>query len=270
MFTRRCFVAGNAESYSSTNAILRAGVARLRADYHHHVHRVDLINAIAPTTRPFRYLEIGLRGGATYWAVEAHTKVGVDPAFLGRRLAAHAAVTKAKLRLGIRRGPFVLKETSDQFFDSAERFRSRTRFDCVLVDGLHTYQQAYRDVCNATKRLAPGGVVIMHDCNPLSRTAGLSQRSDAIEQRDYTNVWNGDVWKAVVRLRTRADLCVQVLDCDHGLGIVRHGEPDSRLDLDQATIEDMSYDDLAADRTGLLNLVDEVSGFDAITGSRRT
>ena len=45
-------------------------------------------------------------------------------------------------------------------------------------------------------------------------------------------VWSGDVWKAIVYLRsTRPDLRVAVLKCDLGVGIVRKGSPESTIGL---------------------------------------
>jgi hypothetical protein len=68
-------------------------------------------------------------------------------------------------------------------------------------------------------------------------------------------VWNGDVWKAIVYLRSmRHDLRVAVLKCDQGVGIVRKGSPESRLSYSPAQIEALTYADLKADRERLLNL----------------
>ncbi len=40
--------------------------------------------------------------------------------------------------------------------------------------------------------------------------------------------WNGDVWKAIVRLRSQATwLDVETLDTDEGLGLIRRAEKPS-------------------------------------------
>jgi hypothetical protein len=67
--------------------------------------------------------------------------------------------------------------------------------------------------------------------------------------------WNGDVWKAIVALRSsRPDLLVGVLKCDQGVGFVRKGSPESTLSYSPEQIEALTYADLKADRKRLLNL----------------
>lgn len=51
---------------------------------------------------------------------------------------------------------------SDEFF---------ARYDgsppsLVFIDGAHTYEQSKRDYENATRILAPGGVIALHDTRP--------------------------------------------------------------------------------------------------------
>lgn len=198
------------------------------------------------------YLEIGVNAGSAFWRVDADTRIGVDPAFIGRKLNGLAAATPWKLRLGMRRGVILFAETSDRFFDvHSRRFG---RIDCVLVDGLHTADQAYRDVVNALNWLADDGVIVMHDCNPTSETLAMPTREEASLRPDYTGAWNGDVWRAVLRLRTRTDLEVRVLDCDHGVGIVSRGTPSVPLSMADSEIAAMTYAQLAGDRQRLLNL----------------
>ena len=45
------------------------------------------------------------------------------------------------------------------------------RYDLVFVDGLHIADQVERDIVNSLAALAPGGMVVLHDCNPKSRKA---------------------------------------------------------------------------------------------------
>ena len=60
-----------------------------------------------------------------------------------------------------------------------------------------------------------------------------------------------------MRLRTRRDLKVFVLDCDMGLGIVTQGKPDSILSFSHEEIARMNYSDLKRDCAALLNLKPE-------------
>jgi len=200
-----------------------------------------------------RYLEIGVRGGATFWKVKARTRIGVDPAFVGRKLAAAAKLSAVKRAVGVQSGTVLYPETSDAFFGRQGAVRN-WQFDCVLIDGLHTAEQAYRDADNALQRLATGGLVAMHDCNPQTETAGLPSIEQARRRSDYSGVWQGTVWQAVVKLRTRSDLTVQVLDTDYGLGLVTRDASASPLAMSDTQIAALTYSDLAEHRADLLNL----------------
>ena len=115
-----------------------------------------------------------------------------------------------------------------------------------------------RDVENTLRYLRDDGVIILHDCNPVFEHIGRpAENYDDFRAhvRWWEWLWSGDVWKAIVHLRsTHDDLRVAVLDCDFGVGIVRKGVPDSRLSYSEEQIEALDYADLAADRERLLNL----------------
>jgi hypothetical protein len=70
----------------------------------------------------------------------------------------------------------------------------------------------------------------------------------------YLQRWNGDVYRTIVRLRTRSDLQVVVLDADEGLGLVTRGVTNEPLPLTDEEIDALTYDDLARDRQRLLGL----------------
>ena len=212
------------------------------------MHRIDVINK--QLSGDGCYLEIGVHEGGTFWGVKARTRIGVDPAFRGRRLPVVLPLTRIRRAMGARTGVLLYQETSDAFFSRAPDWQ----FDCVLIDGLHTAEQAYTDTLNALEHLAPGGLIVIHDCNPKTETAALARWEDAVARPDFANLWNGTVWKALVRLRTRTDLKVRVLDCDQGLGLVTRDAPESVLSFSEQEISTLGYADLAADRERLLNL----------------
>jgi hypothetical protein len=100
-------------------------------------------------------------------------------------------------------------------------------------------------------------VIVLHDCNPAFESIGAPASSYAdfrAKNPWWQPLWSGDVWKAIVRLRTRDDLRIAVLKCDFGVGIIRKGVPDSRLSYSAAQVEALGYADLAADRERLINL----------------
>jgi hypothetical protein len=197
-----------------------------------------------------------VRGGGTYWNVRAETRIGVDPAFVGRKFRVVVPASQLAYRaLGKRRGTLLFPKTSDAFFaEDAARVLNGRLFDCAFVDGLHTADQAYRDVVNALRWLSPDGTVVMHDCNALREADQLASEEEAEAHPDFQR-WNGPVWRAVLRLRLRPDLDVKVLDTDTGLGIVRFGEPSQAFSLTSDEVDAITYDEFAARRTELLNLV---------------
>ena len=50
--------------------------------------------------------------------------------------------------------------TSDDFFRSISTDRL---FDCIFIDGDHSYEQVVKDIRNSKKHLSANGVIIMHD-----------------------------------------------------------------------------------------------------------
>lgn len=233
----------------------------------------DLIHHLRART----YVEIGVERGRIFLSVRAQRKIGVDPCNqFYKSMFSYGLkweLRKWELRRSIvagkwnqllgREDPCFFEMTSDDFFCRMPDLFSEHKIDVALVDGEHTYEQAYRDVENCLRFLAPAGVILMHDCRPA--TAAQAVRAKSLQEAacinqadlDWEGWWCGDVWKAVVRLRTRRDLKVFVLDCDMGLGIVTPGKPDSVLSFSPDEIARMSYSNLEKDCTALLNLKPE-------------
>jgi hypothetical protein len=227
------------------------------------LNRIKIIQRLIRATGAKNYLEIGVNNGACFLRLKAPYKMAVDPAF---RIAAGR-----KLKYFVKNPANVNnhyhEQTSDDFFRTQCAVLEEHKPKVVFVDGLHTYEQALRDVLNSLKYLDHDGVILMHDCNPLTEVAAYPAKSIDHAKRslpDYEGVWNGDVWKAIVHLRSlHADLEVFVLDCDHGIGVVRRGIPADRLNYSAEEIMNLSYVHLEADRVRLLNLKspDSFDGF---------
>jgi hypothetical protein len=190
--------------------------------------RTDLLNFLASEYGYERYLEIGVRvPSANFGRVRASLKHGVDP-------GAHGRVSHPM--------------TSDAFFARLARAEQPTKYDLIMIDGLHLAEQVERDVINSLANLSPEGCIVLHDCNPLTEDA---QTVDY----DGRKTWNGTVWKAWVKLRaTRPDLSMRVVDMDHGCGVIRPGSQDTyeAPTLDYAA---MDYTFLERNRINALNLV---------------
>ncbi|BBZ44477.1 hypothetical protein MPRM_17580 [Mycobacterium parmense] len=199
------------------------------------------------------YLEIGVSRGQAFQRIAADVKIAVDPAFKLSERTRQLSDAKG-------RETHYFETTSDAFFENETAFLERHPIDVALIDGLHTYEQVVRDVEYTLRYLRDDGVIFLHDCNPPFALAGRRAESwdEFVAQQSgplVIGIWNGDVWKAIVQLRsTRPDLLVGVLKCDQGVGFVRKGSPESTLPYSVEQVEALTYADLKADRERLLNL----------------
>ncbi|GAB4015319.1 class I SAM-dependent methyltransferase [Spirosoma koreense] len=210
------------------------------------MNRLDVIQALMSQKGLRNYLEIGVENGHIFFRIKSRFKVAVDPKFIfnaGRRFG------KTVLNPYNFNNQY-FEKTSDDFFEQdAQRIFADTKLHVALVDGMHEYHFALRDVENTLQYLTDKGVIVMHDCNP--QTADAAGHFDAWT----TGEWNGDVWRTIIHLRSqRPDLNVFVLDCDQGLGIVTRAKPESTLSFTPAQIEALTYDELVQNRQQWLNL----------------
>ena len=80
--------------------------------------------------------------------------------------------------------------TSDEFFK-----QNKNNFDCIFIDGLHTYKQVKNDILNSIKFLNEDGVILVHDCLPANFYQQAVPRCKML--------WTGDVWKSIVELKPK-------------------------------------------------------------------
>ena len=163
------------------------------------------INRALRSLNGHTYVEIGVESGKCFDKIIAPRKIGIDPA--PRNFDSESAL-----------GESIFKMTSDDFFvEHAERLFRCQRVNVALVDGLHEFAQALRDVLNLEKFMSPGGVIFIHDCNPSTRK--YDEGCDG-------GAWTGDVWKVAYYLTTyRRDLTFFTLNCDWGLGVLTGFDP---------------------------------------------
>lgn len=207
------------------------------------ITRTAVLQRFIDATGANRYLEIGVERGINFLQIRAGSKFAVDPEF--------------KIPGGARDfdGHHFFEMASDAFFASPPQELVESGIDVALVDGLHTYEQALRDVENCLRYLRPGGLVVMHDCLPASAAEAAPTMEAARATPGFRNAWTGDVYKAVIHLRAmRPDLFVAVLDADHGIGIVTKGAPERVLDMSPEQIAKLSFTNLKAAAGHLLNL----------------
>lgn len=165
---------------------------------------LDFLQKLHQRTKPEWYLEIGTNRGRSLSFVTC-ASVAIDPRF---KLEEPAQGKKPLLLL--------LQETSDAGFASDTLRRLDPRFDIAFLDGMHKFEYLLRDLINAEKLMAKGGLVFMHDTSPLrSAMTGREPMRDG--------GWTGDVWKMLpILAEFRPDLKVDHLDCRAtGLCMVR-------------------------------------------------
>ena len=192
------------------------------------MNRTTIINYLISKCKAKSYLEIGVWNGNNFDNIVCEKRVGVDPA------------------------PEQLKNpelcrvmTSDEFFA-----QNTETFDVIFIDGLHHADQVFKDLVNATKCLNSNGYIVCHDMNPLT---GIAQNIPYSGQ----GMWNGDCWKALVEFRKQRDYKynVNVVDVDHGCGIISHKNRIETIELFNVP-EELTYENLAKNRAKWLNLIE--------------
>ena len=153
-------------------------------DWHKKSSRFDIINKIIKKKKFESYLEIGCQSDVNFSKIITKNKIGVDPQSGGTH-----------------------RMTSDDFFK-----QNKSTFDLIFIDGLHVYEQVLKDIENSLKVLNDNGVILIHDCLPAKIW------HHTIPQTHSS--WNGDVWKSIVKSRTRIDIDTYTIEADQGLGLI--------------------------------------------------
>jgi hypothetical protein len=219
----------------------------------------DTINALHAKT----YLEIGVEEGVVFYHIRAPKKIAVDPHFLfkGRSLLRKNRFINY---LFYGNHEFFFEVTSDEFFRNHKLLFIKEKVNVALVDGLHTYLQAYNDIINVLEILSPEGIILIDDCNPPTEVIGtpvINSINEVWEKAKngklagWTGRWTGDVWKAILRLQSeREDIQIVTLDVDLGMALLMKGENDNKLNFTTKQIEQFTYSDFEKNRSKWLNL----------------
>jgi len=186
--------------------------------YNSTIHRKYIVNKIIDLKNYKTYLEIGCDQDELFSSVKIEKKIGVDPNNGGTH-----------------------RMKSDLFFEE-----NNQNFDIVFIDGLHEYHQVKKDILNSINCLNPNGIVLVHDCFPMSYYDQAIPRA----QRK----WNGDVWKAITELRTFDNLNICVGAFDNGIGLIQKKNNQNKLLL-KTKIKDLKYTDYFNNYNQYLNLL---------------
>ena len=146
------------------------------------------MNQLASALGCRSYLEIGVFEGETFLHVDVASRTGVDPLFRFDWRSQHN-----------KDGTQFHECTSDEFFHDLD---PSTRYDLIFVDGLHTFEQTYRDILHALRHSHAGTVIAIDDtipsdvystCRDQQECYELRRRGTALEDRR----WHGDTFKVV-------------------------------------------------------------------------
>jgi Glycosyl transferase family 2/Glycosyltransferase 61/Methyltransferase domain len=144
------------------------------------------VNALAAALDATSYVEIGVANGTTFSAVHIKHRTGVDPNFGFDHLAATNPTTR------------LVPITSDQFFAGLP---ASQMFDIYFIDGLHTFEQTYRDLLNALAHAHPRSAFLIDDTVPVDEHSALPVQADALRARRLAGStegsWHGDTYKVV-------------------------------------------------------------------------
>lgn len=214
------------------------------------------IDVIKKKKSKVNYFEIGVQTGFCFFKIKADHKVAIDPSFVIK----WTNRTRAYLTNASNFNNKFFELTSDDFFIQQTNYiKAIGGIDVIFIDGLHLFEQVVLDVENSLKYLNKGGVILVHDCNPLTESAAIrAYTSDEVREMNppgWANIWNGDVWKTIVKMRsTRSDLDIKVFNTDHGVGVIRVGIPERVLPLNESQLQQLTYQDLHNSREEYLNL----------------
>lgn len=158
------------------------------------------INLLADKYAFRRYLEIGVRDGATFCNVKMPHKTAVDPNFV--------------FDTGRHASPLIsyFSETSDDFFAALpERLEQKPyknfnlkkdfKFDIIYIDGMHTFEQSYRDFRNALNHIHDNSIIIFDDTLPRDPWSAIPDQEKSMFYRRMANIagdpWHGDVYRTI-------------------------------------------------------------------------
>ena len=212
------------------------------------MNRIECLQFLARRQRARSYLEIGVKNGDAFFAVPIRRKIGVDSVRLRFRERLRAARTYP-----LNSFSRIFVETSDEFFERrGERVLGRRGVDLGFVDGKHTYPQALRDITNALRYLSPRGLIVVHDTNPGTAAEAWPGDSPTEVSRanpsGWNGIWCGDVWKAIIDLRSTTDVGIRTLPDEFGVTVVNPRIKGEKLGDDLADLDVVRFEDLDRNR----------------------
>jgi hypothetical protein len=142
--------------------------------------RIKEIASIYPVTK---YLEIGVQGGHTFLDLDFQYQVAVDPVF---RFDYTKYVSNRMV---------FFEEESDKYFSR----KIKCKFDLIFLDGLHAFDQIFRDFCASIQYAHDQTIWLIDDTLPSSMLAASRNSLFCRVARKCLRqpAWMGDVFKVV-------------------------------------------------------------------------
>jgi alkylated DNA repair dioxygenase AlkB len=78
-------------------------------------------------------------------------------------------------------------------------------YDLIYLDGLHQFEQTYRDLQNSFQHAAPNALILVDDTVPADEFSANPDGLEAYRLREAaghinTGAWHGDVYKVILAL----------------------------------------------------------------------
>lgn len=150
-------------------------------------YSIRRLNKIALMLEAKKYLEIGVQTGNTFSAISVPHKEAVDPNFLFD----FENLDKDSERY--------FEMPSDRYFSNFTD--KHTKFDLIFIDGLHTFEQTFRDFCATQAFSTDQTVWVIDDVVPNDVFSSIKEQEAALRFRKMAGMnslaWHGDVFKTV-------------------------------------------------------------------------
>lgn len=194
-------------------------IGNIGFDFSNKPSRLEIVLEIIKKKKFSTYLEIGCFDNQLFNHININ-KTGVDP-FKGGNI----------------------KLKSDEFFKN-----NKKKYDCIFIDGLHTYEQVKKDIVNSINCVNENGIILIHDCLPNNVYEQNVPRS--------TYIWNGDVWKAIVEMRTKEDFQTYVINADHGIGVILKKKNQNLIKINETNFKKLKFKDFFYNYKNWMNIIE--------------
>ena len=186
------FKVRNEKKHCTGNQVITSDIKKMQEmtnnKFSEMAHSPRRLNYLIEALYAKKYLEIGVLKGATFKNIIADVKYAVDIKFLFDYQ-----------QLGESSNEKYFQLSSDDFFAALTYLE---KFDVVFLDGLHTFEQTYRDFCNTLIHTTDHSVILIDDTLPNDPFSALKNQSRAVRMRKHchnqSKTWHGDVYKLVL------------------------------------------------------------------------